>query len=199
MKHHANLIVGKMDWALTHIPQELQNQSPDVSLLLFDRMTIADVRALISSAGLKPVSHTHRVFIIKAESILGEAQNALLKILEDPNPTSLFYLIVPREDQLLPTLRSRLNLLGREESRREENDEFLRFYKAGYADRLSMIAERIKEEDGDWIRELIRGFEYHAHMKRDKKLMREVLKTESYLEAAGSSKKMLLEHLALTL
>ena len=40
-----------------------------------------------------------------------EAQNALLKTLEEPPPASVFVLITSRPDVLLPTVRSRCQRL----------------------------------------------------------------------------------------
>ncbi len=43
--------------------------------------------------------------------MLGEAQNALLKTLEEPPSASMFVLVTARPDMLLPTVRSRCQLL----------------------------------------------------------------------------------------
>ena len=76
--HHANLLIGSIDWARTLIPKENQETSPYV----YDRMSIAEVRKLIHEAGMRPVERSYRVFIISCTSILGEAQNALLMLFE---------------------------------------------------------------------------------------------------------------------
>lgn len=52
-----------------------------------------------------------RAFVIVAGSITAEAQNALLKTLEEPSAGASFVLIVPAPDTLLPTLRSRMERL----------------------------------------------------------------------------------------
>ena len=74
--HHANLLIGSIDWARTLIPKENQETSPDVSMYVYDRMSIAEVRKLIHEAGMRPVERSYRVFLISCTSILGEAQNA---------------------------------------------------------------------------------------------------------------------------
>jgi DNA polymerase III delta prime subunit len=132
---------------------------------------------------------------------LHEAQNALLKLLEEPNTHSLFYLIIPREDILLPTLRSRLHLVAHEddESSRVENTVYTSFKKLSYSDRLMQIVERLDAEDQTWIHMLIRGALQDAHASKNAAFMRTILDTESYMHTPGCSKKMLLEHFALTL
>ena len=197
--HHANLLVGNKEWAFSQIPESARIKGNDVSLQFFDRMSIADVRALIHATTLMPVAESHRTFVIVANSILTEAQNALLKLFEEPNATTIFYLIVPTEDILLPTLRSRLNLLAREYTEHFSMEIFNVFQKAGHAERLTLIADKLKAEDSAWVTALIQGLERHAHETRNARFMKEVLTLSSRIHAPGSSKKMLLEHIALSL
>jgi hypothetical protein len=196
--HHANLLIGEKDQALLCIPQSLQNAGVDITHYTYERMNIGDARSLIREILLKPISLEKNTFVISAQSILVEAQNALLKMFEEPNAHTVFYLIVPREDVLLPTLRSRLNLIDVE---REAVDMgfFEIFIKAGYSERLAQIAEKLKDEDFDWVRSIMRGAEQYVQNMKQKEQIRDVLMVDTYLESTGSSKKMLLEHLALTL
>ncbi len=196
--HHANLLVGGKDWALSQIPESEQIEGPDIFVTNSDRMSIADVRALIYEAGLRPVAREYRTFVLIYDSILHEAQNALLKLFEEPNEHTLFYLILPREDILLPTLRSRLNLLAVEVGELQQK-EFEIFLKLGYAERLKVIGEKLTAEDSVWLSEFLRGLELYAEKSRNAHLIKEVLNLVSYIHTAGASKKMLLEHIALTL
>jgi DNA polymerase III delta prime subunit len=196
--HHANLLIGHPEWALTQIPAEELVSGPDVVRFSYERMTIGEARSLIHAAHLRPVSRTHRTFILSVSTILPEAQNALLKLLEEPASTTRFFMIVPNEHVLLPTLHSRFQVFAAEHGAIDTTalDAFL---KMSYGERLAHIAERIDSEDGDWIQAIVRGIASYAARVRDAALIRDVLKTESYLASPGSSKKMLLEHLALSL
>ncbi len=196
--HHANLLVGKKEWGLSQIPESEKVEGPDVFVTHYERMSIANVRTLIYEAGLRPVSREYRTFVLICDSLLHEAQNALLKLFEEPNAHTVFYLILLREDMLLPTLRSRLNLVAKEEQSSEKKI-FDSFLKCGYADRLTIIGERLKEEDLSWVREIAHGLSLYAHMKKDVVLMRDAMLFESYIHTPGSSKKMLLEHIAISL
>lgn len=196
--HHANLFVGSREWALKLIPETDTIQGPDVSVMHYERMSIANVRTLIHESNLRPIAREYRTFIISCDSILHEAQNALLKLFEEPNAHTLFYIILPREDMLLPTLRSRLHVYAIETEFSGQN-AFESFLKLSYIDRLSTITKKLGEEDMEWVRELVRGLALYAHEKRNAALIRESLSLESYININGSSKKMLLEHLALTL
>lgn len=196
--HHANLLVGGVEWAFRLLPEDCRAPSIDVSHLVFERMSIADVHALVSTSHLTAVERPGRVFVIAANSLLHEAQNALLKIFEEPTGKTMFYLIVPREDILLPTLRSRLSLIGTEESEGESN-VFSTFIRKSLADRIESISTRLKEDDVSWIPQFMRSAERYAQERGDARLIRDVLFVSTRIGAPGSSKKMLLEHLALSL
>ena len=71
-----------------------------------------DFRGLIESAGYRPFEGKHRVFILDdADRLSTPVQNALLKTLEEPPPSSSFVLVTSRPDLLLPTVRSRCPML----------------------------------------------------------------------------------------
>jgi DNA polymerase-3 subunit delta' len=78
---------------------------------------IASVRLLLRRASLTSVEGGRRVFIIgEADRLVSqesspEAANALLKLLEEPPPGSLFVLTTVDAERLLPTIRSRSVLL----------------------------------------------------------------------------------------
>jgi DNA polymerase-3 subunit delta' len=62
----------------------------------------------VQSAGYRPFEGKRRVFILDAaDKLSSEVQNALLKTLEEPPPSSVFVLVTARPDSLLPTVRSR--------------------------------------------------------------------------------------------
>ncbi|MCX6022776.1 MAG: AAA family ATPase [Chloroflexi bacterium] len=75
-------------------------------------LSIDRVRALEHAAALRPYEGVHRVFIIQGAHQLGrEAQNALLKTLEEPPPSVLLLLLTAEEDALLTTIMSRVQRL----------------------------------------------------------------------------------------
>ncbi len=196
--HHANALIGSRQWAYAYAALDTTGENPDISVREFDRMAIADVRALIHDAMLRPVREDKRTFIIAADSILGDAQNALLKLFEEPNAHTCFYLIIPREDMLLPTLRSRLSILAIENTV-TEYATFNAFQKLGYSDRLALITKKNTGEDDAWFAEVAAGFAQYAHTTRNAVLIHDALMLATYLPMPGSSKKMLFEHIALTL
>ena len=69
---------------------------------------IDHVRDVIDRAMYRPFEGRRRVVIVdQADALVTPAQNALLKTLEEPPPSSVFILVTSRPDVLLPTVRSR--------------------------------------------------------------------------------------------
>jgi len=73
---------------------------------------VDQVRDAIDRTAYRPFEGRRRVVIVdEADALLSEAQNALLKTLEEPPPASVFVLVTARPDMLLPTVRSRCHRL----------------------------------------------------------------------------------------
>ena len=73
---------------------------------------IAQVREVIERSGYRPFEGRRRVAVIdEADAMTTDAQDSLLKSLEEPPPASIFVLISAAPDALLPTVRSRCQRL----------------------------------------------------------------------------------------
>ena len=69
---------------------------------------VDQIRDAVERTGYRPFEGRKRVIIVdEADAMMGEAQNAWLKTLEEPPPSSMFVLVTARPDMLLPTVRSR--------------------------------------------------------------------------------------------
>lgn len=93
------------------------NIHPDIiriSLLEDKRMIVVDqVRQLRSEAYIRPNEADRKVFIIEDAQTMNEnAQNALLKVLEDGPQYLSFLLLTENAQQLLSTIRSRCETLS---------------------------------------------------------------------------------------
>ena len=75
-------------------------------------ITIDTVREVERTINMNPFEGRRSVVIVnRAEDMTVQAGNALLKTLEEPPPAAMFLLLTEQEDELLPTIRSRCQLL----------------------------------------------------------------------------------------
>lgn len=198
MTHHAYLYEGSMrDF------EPLKERLKPFVAQKFERFGIEESRELVAMATLKRAGET--VFLIGVSSITTEAQQALLKLLEEPQPGVSFVFLVPH-GLLLPTVRSRM-----------ENKAFQgeplervvaqRFLGASGKTRSDMIAAMLKDDEGakERARDFVNALEAELYVRptRSNTEMREALadiaKVRDYLRDRSPSLKMLLEHLALSI
>lgn len=87
---------------------------------------IDQVREMLDELALAPVESDRRVFVVDPASALREdAQNALLKGLEEPPGRALIILIAEHEGELLPTIASRCLVVSLGPLEREETIDVL--------------------------------------------------------------------------
>jgi len=86
--------------------------SPDLFARAFRSFGIDDAHDIRLRAQMRPVAGGRRVFAIFAPSMTSEAQNALLKTIEEPAANALFFIVTPTPETLLPTIRSRTQVLA---------------------------------------------------------------------------------------
>lgn len=109
----------------------MSSQSPDVMEIgLADKaktIGIAAVRDIKERANLVPNDLDFKFFIIEnAEALTTQAQNALLKIIEEPPRETYFMLLTKTVSSLLPTVRSRAVLLRMQVFSDDELRDFAR-------------------------------------------------------------------------
>jgi len=95
-----------------------------VSIVPEASIGIEEVRKLQKQLLLKPYQSPKKALIIyDAHLITREAQNALLKTLEEPPADTLIYLVSEREEAFLPTILSRCYLINLLTTEKEPFDE----------------------------------------------------------------------------
>ncbi|ALV65117.1 DNA polymerase III subunit delta' [Campylobacter fetus] len=77
----------------------------------YDNFLVDDAKEIINEAYIAEIEE--KVIVIMAFKFGIEPQNALLKILEEPPKNSVFILVAPSKNSLLPTIRSRLMIENR--------------------------------------------------------------------------------------
>src|SRR3989338_1466006 len=118
----------------------------------FERFGIDESRELIALSSLK--NFNEAVFLIGAASITSEAQQALLKLFEEPQAGTTFVLLVPH-GALLPTLKSRM-MEYEKQLPTHFSGQADAFLKASGKERSEIIATMLKDEEG--LKERVRDF-----------------------------------------
>lgn len=208
--HHAYLVTGNAEASRAEVAAMLQKRgvktagNPDILSVSFSELLIDDTRDLILSfASLKPLGE--RKYVIVSFSRANEnAQNALLKAVEESLGHTVFFFCVEAEGHVLPTLKSRCVIVRGSVAVTEDTEEAEAFLKAGYEERLK-IAERMasaasKTQDRAPARNLAASLiSVLKTRKAAAPALRDALDAHRYLRMAGGSVKAVFSHLAVSL
>jgi len=204
--HHAHVLEAESDIAhmvaKEHIKKHFELEitgNPDVEIIETEKFSIEQARQLKSRA-YQSALHEKQVFILICSTILREAQNALLKLLEEPSAGTYFVIIIPSVHKLLPTVRSRLSFHTHHKTITKINDDAYIFETATIRERIEMMQPFIKDKDREGAQKFLNALEYHYYSKPEKNFsaLQEVSYAQKYLNDTSSSLKMLLEHVAIT-
>lgn len=213
--HHVYVIEGNKDKILFSVKEYLadfynspSNSNPDIFEHHFLNFLVEHSR-LVKDTDIKtPFYHAQKSILISFDSITREAQNALLKVLEDPSPTSRFFIVTNSADILLPTVLSRVEVIRHESyGLNKSSIDVNAFLKAKPAKRLEMVGvllkqigeeETSKEEAGNFLKVLKTNIE-EGVMKGevDISVLKTVLSTLDFARDKSASLKLLLERVCL--
>ncbi|HET7683347.1 MAG TPA: DNA polymerase III subunit delta' [Marmoricola sp.] len=87
---------------------------PDVRVTRTEKLSIGveEVRDLVRTAALAPAGRGRQVMVIEdADRLTEQANNALLKAIEEPTDRTVWLLCAPTVEDVLPTIRSRTRLV----------------------------------------------------------------------------------------
>jgi hypothetical protein len=216
MHHHAFVVeaeieagvVQALSWAKAELGLEAQ-ANPDVIVLRYGLFTVADARRVNEVAAQAPLRGEHKVLVIAATRAYHEAQNALLKLFEEPPRGTYLFLILPSLGGVLPTLRSRVQVLARAGGRRQEgaiSDDAREFMHASPEKRSALIKKLATGRDEDERRDnrdrtiaIVNGIELAAREKgivENAALLSDIQVLRSHLYDRSAPVKMILEHLS---
>ena len=74
-------------------------------------INIAECHQIIKKLSFKPFESVYKILILWLPEYLDKEGNALLKIIEEPQPNTLFILVAQNQDQILNTILSRTQLI----------------------------------------------------------------------------------------
>lgn len=168
--------------------------------------TVDDARSLRDRAQSRALLTRGRIFIVVAPSMTNEAQNALLKTLEEPPAGAVFFFIVPSVQTLLPTLRSRTQVLVLASAESDELFDIKEFLAAPTEKRLDMLKPLYSHDDDDerdlrpavaFLQKLENTLALRATEVPIREGIESVYRARKYLMDKGALLKPLLEQVAL--
>ena len=220
--HHAYLITGDIEKNIKKLRSEIEkivggdlSSYPDYHFNVAAIFSVNDGRLLIEKQKTKSFGGGGRFFVIAAHSFTPEAQNSLLKVLEDPIAGNHFFILTTTDELLLPTLRSRLaHIQGEELSYGEIEDWCHKFIMADVTSRFVMIEKLLKDGSGDdddktqkhKVRDIFSQIEKvfadrimvgtPSQNQSDAKFLTELLAMKGYLNDTAPSLRLILEYIA---
>lgn len=186
------------------LPVECRTPGPDVHIVDTSVLYIAAVREVQEVAYRSPVTGPYRWIVIKAQDWPHTSQNALLKLLEEPPIQTRVVLIVPSLTLLLPTVRSRLEVLDNQDISPlvVVPDAVQKWLQATVGDRLALIASLHKKSDSTelaiFLRDIISVIvPYRRQFSSTTQIV--LAEVVDFSQRSGASRKYLLEALALSI
>ena len=200
--HHAYLVLGVRERIEDYLQDFFNKEgsrlsgSPDYFVFKEPLFGIAEAREVVEKANRKAFVD-RKIFLIAPERITLEAQSALLKTFEDPVPDTHFFLIMRNVELILPTLRSRMQVVSFAdiEPLFAEAEKFL---KCSLKERLSFVRKFLDAEKNAsvFLDELL---VYHKKMNVETLKLEKIYKARLLSDDRGVSARLILEHLAVVL
>ena len=230
LTHHACYILGNLS-TRTRLVEMLATDynlitpgNPDFFDLSFETFTIDDARQLKSLHSTRSVgSSEKKIFVLTMNGITVEAQNALLKLFEEPAAYAHFFVIIPSAHLLLPTVRSRMQVFHLQADPHKQSHKNIKSEEGKIDDKLRKTAEtflslptaqrleHIKKLTDDISKEkktkqhtvdLLNAIESILHergVSQHTKSLEVIELARTYMHDRAPSLKMLLEYIALNI
>lgn len=203
--HHANLIIGGekiLDKVFSFVEGLGVKTQGNENFILEkkDKFLINDARNIFEKHLKKTPKDELQVFVLSFNFITTEAQNALLKMFEEPRPRTHFFIIAPSKSLFLETILSRVNLILTSDI--DHQSLARNFLKKNIGERIKFISDltkKIKDEKAvkqDAI-DLLSSLEFQLEKDRKFESLKSVIEARKYINLNGASVKILLENVAL--
>lgn len=200
------------EWAEKEFKMQVK-ANPDFIVLRYGLFSVEDARRVLEAAASAAFIGEYKVIVISASRVFHEAQNALLKLFEEPPPNTYIFLVLPTLGGLLPTLRSRVQVLHSNYGHHKSviSEAAQEFIKANKERRSAIIKKLTNGKDEEEKRKLrdeaiaiVNGIEVIAYKKSSfggetAKLLSDISILRSYLHDRSAPVKMILEHLSLVI
>lgn len=205
--HHAYLLVGEREVSKSLVRNFLINSlginpfsSPDVRSFSFANMGVDDVRQIKVYEEFKDFGGQRKIFIIDSDFVTPEAQNAFLKILEEPTEGTHFFIIIP-QDTVIDTLRSRMYIFNLNDIYSTNSNHLT----LSLEEKLSLIKKITDNSENNPKQEalnFLNNIEKELYLEGPLKNFQKIIlcqNTRKYLHNKGAPVKMILESFVLSL
>lgn len=205
---HVQVLQGSGEVLEKYISDHINTYKiPSYLVSSFDPLKIADVRILQKTLSSKLPSNTHRMIIISNPTT--EAQNALLKTLEELDTQSFIFFKTLQKEDLLSTILSRAKLITFKDTTLFTQEEVLqKIVDAQLGDRkrrimefFSSFGDSISEENITDIKLSLRSLMLKEEKMKNTVtyflLLRALMQNTQWLNSYNVQKRILLENLFL--
>jgi len=207
--HHTYICIGEPTSIVGKLVSFIENDfgvkttgNPDVFISSYEGFGIDDARLIQSSQLQKPVMGENKFYIISFSSVTHEAQNSLLKILEEPTKDTHFFIVSHSANIFLPTLVSRAQIEFF--SKPSIDEEIVKSFLSSLPnERLDFIKDIVDTKDRGSAIELLEGIlqflRKQEGYKLNAKYSKDVSSMYKYINDRGASIKMIMEYVSLVL
>ena len=153
---HAYIIAGHKEDTRQYIERFLKEHkvSKDTATVTVSEhvvFTIEHVRELRTWQQLMPAgTDMHKIYVLYTSFLTREAENALLKTLEEPVPNTHIIIAIPKPETLLPTLLSRVRLVTPEVTTRDGVRHMREFLSLSIAEQMESIKKMSEKGDDEF-------------------------------------------------
>jgi len=173
----------------------------------YDNLLVDQAREIIDLANRKIGASKKSLFFIKANSINHQAQNSLLKSLEEPTAGLHFFFVLPELNNILPTVLSRAFVVHEESGTQKIVDE--KFLKLSVAEKIKYVEKlaaeikddkKTKQDAVNFADSLIEILNANLDFKKEfPNKLATILELRSFILDNGASVKSILEAIVLAL
>lgn len=218
--HHAYLIEGLREMVVPEILTVIKNlgievlNNPDFCQISIDSFKMDDALSLRQMGSERSFTTGKKFFVVSVNSFTLDAQQALLKIFEEPIENTHFFVVVPEVDALIKTLISRFYVIKNLDQNVDLKDAE-KFVAMPKIKRIDFLKELMKDEDDDsigvdgarakslrFLNELeivlYKGLRDSNSLLSGADCFKQIFKAREFLRQPGSATKTLMESVALS-
>jgi hypothetical protein len=206
--HHFNIVerndVGLIEKICLEVLDFNINANSRYHYSQHESFLVDDARELINLQNRKHKSGELSVFVVDCGNINTSAQNALLKIFEEPIEGNYFFLTLPQSNVLLPTLLSRSQVINSDFQAQSDYPSYEEILKMNIKKRMSLVnsmiddlkKEKITKSDlKKFLNQILEQMNQKV-LDGDSDIVSKALhinEINSYIDSSGASVKSILE------